>query len=136
MFGKHVEGSELFGEQTRRIAKRLELECIARSIVEEERRLFANFPWKANAGLDDEIDSSVLQTLCESVPLRPLKYYAKVRNRDILAIDFVGMRRRAKRLTGGIDMRDELMTKKIEVYPFMSGASLWATKERTVELAR
>ena len=51
------------------------------------------------------------------MPLAPLQYDAEVRDGNILAIYFIGMRRWIKRLTRRIDMSHQLMSKEIEVDP-------------------
>src|SRR3972149_6821559 len=50
-------------EQLRGIAERLELERVARGVVQEHRGLFAGLSFEPDAGLDHERDAFALQVL-------------------------------------------------------------------------
>ena len=47
---------DLLGEQCSHVRKRLQLECIARRVEEEHRRLLADLTFESNVRFDDELN--------------------------------------------------------------------------------
>jgi hypothetical protein len=63
LFGEHLASSELLGKESRRIAEGFELERVTRPIVQKKSSLLAHLSGKADTRLNDEVDTSVLETL-------------------------------------------------------------------------
>src|SRR5262245_10979506 len=115
----------LLCKELRRVLEGLEFERVARRIVEEERRLFADFAAEADARLDHEARATGAQSLGQRFPGLPRQHDAEMRHGYILAVDFVEVQRASR----GIEVRDELMTEEIEVDPLPRAASLRAAEE-------
>lgn len=123
---------QLCREQLRRVGKSLELDRIARWIGEEHGGLFARLPLKSNMWLDDKLDL-LGQTIRQTFPSLHIKHQPKVSDRHLLAIDSRG-RDGCAILRG--KMRNDLMTKKIEVDPTIAATAFGALKQRTIKRPR
>lgn len=84
-------GAYLFCEELADISEGLELQGITRRVEKEHGGLFADFALEANVWLDDEIDTSVVETLGESVPFFHRKNDTEVGNGNIVAVDRIVM---------------------------------------------
>src|SRR5579863_3537201 len=81
----------LFCKQLPNIFKSLKFQSIAGGVSKKHRRLFTGQTFEANAGLDDEFDARAFQPIGQLMPFVPFKYYTKMRHRNIVTIDRVGM---------------------------------------------
>src|SRR5690606_22309133 len=125
--------SDSASEQLRRIPERLELERVARRIVEEHRRLLADQALEADPRLDHETRTGCPQAPCERMPRFPIEHHAEMRHRYIVAVDRIVMPAALAR--AGIQVGDELVAEEVEVDPLVSAAALRATEQPAVELA-
>jgi len=62
-FSVNTSELKLFRKEARRITKRLEFECVARWVIEEKGGLLSDLARKSDAGLNDELDAGLGQSL-------------------------------------------------------------------------
>lgn len=129
----HSSADQLFGKDLRWILKGLELQGVSAGIQKEHRGLLAYLALEADVGLDDKIDPMCFQLIGELVPLIPSENCSKMPYRHILSIYFIG---------SGIgqfiwlDMGGKLMSKEIEIDPFVGASTDLAAEQISVECAR
>ena len=119
----------LFGKQLIHIFKGLELQGIARRILDEENLLLARFAFEAGAWLDEKIDLVFPHAADEFLPLIHPEHHPEMEGRNLVAIDFVALH------DGRIvdEMSDDLVTEEVEVDPLVAAPADSTPDDVTVE---
>ena len=121
-------------EQLVRILERLELKGVSERVIQEKSGLLAHLTLEADTGLDDKPLPRLTQSLGQLVPGLPGKHDAEMRHRYLLAIYGIGSLNMASVRT--IQVRDQLMTKQVEIHPLAAAASFRTTEQAAVERTR
>gem|GEM_PF-6160563 len=116
------------------VPERFELECIAGRIEEKHRCLFARLAFEPDVGLDHKFCIEVPESAGEFFPLVPFQHHAKMGDRNVMAIDRIGVRL-AGRLPAIDQMGNNLVTEKIEIDPAITAAAHPASQPVGIELA-
>jgi len=119
------------------VGEGLELECVTCGIQKEHGRLLTNLAFKAGVGLDDEVHASSANPLGKLLPLLLREHDAEVRNGHIMTIHGVAIKIHSVAWCGArLVVRDNLMTKEIEVDPVFCAAAFWTPQNSAVEVTR
>lgn len=114
------------------VAKRLELERVARGVEEEHGGLLSHLSRKSNVGLDHEFDPGPTETIGQCVPDRALEQTAEVGDGDSIAVDRV---RGDHAVDSSTLVHHQLMAEEVEVDPMDVGPALAKTENLPVEAA-
>jgi hypothetical protein len=125
---------KLFGKKLGYILEGLKLQCIAGGVEEKHSGLFAWQSFEADIGFDDEADGVFPQAFFQEVPVVPFQHDAIVGNRDIVAVDGIGVQAFFG-FRPGFKVDDELMAVEIEVHPGVGASAFFATKDIAIELS-
>src|SRR6185437_5192200 len=87
---------------------------------------------EAHVWLDHEMRTGFAQFLRECAPRVHIEHHAEVPHRHVVAVHV--MRRRCMQFLRR-DMRDDLMTEEIEIYPGVARSSFRAAEQAAVEAA-
>ena len=119
------------------VSERLEFQCISAWVKQKHRGLFTRKPLESCVGFYDERNAVFLEFSGEFIPLVHLQHDAKVRNRDRMTVDRIGVYASAiSSLFGRGEMADQLMPIEIEIHPGVRTASLRASQQPCVEITR
>ncbi len=121
-----------FANRRARIPERLELERVARRVVEKHRRLFADLAGEADARLDFETRTRLAQALRQRLPGLPLQHHPEMRHWHVVPVHRVVMH---VRLATRVEMRDQLVTEEIEIHPVLAAAPFGTAEESAIETA-
>src|SRR5476649_53324 len=124
----------LMGEELADIFKRLKFQSVLARIEQKHRGLLANLSLKANIGFYHKRRAMRGQARRQHFPVIPLEHHAKMRYRDVMSIDRIGM---GVLLAGGFRMfvDDQLMAEKIKIHPLLAAAAFFTTKNLAIKMA-
>ncbi len=128
-----IDAGNLSGEQLAHVGESFELERVAARVEHKERGLLADLTLEADSGFNDERDTGGAQTLRDFMPLVHAQYDAEMRYRHIVAVYRVMA---AHAGLPGAEMRHDLVTIQIEIYPGGVAASFRAAEDAAIESAR
>jgi hypothetical protein len=132
-----VVGCASPGEELAQVGEGFKLECVAGWVQEEHRGLLTNLAFETSVGLDDEVHASYTNALGKLLPLGLRENDAEVRYRYIVAINSVAVELSpVAGRSAWFVVRDDLMTKEIEIDPVFRATALWTPENRAVEVPR
>src|ERR1700678_2884024 len=121
--GKTSNGTSLC-EELADVGEGFELERIACGVEKEHGRLLPDFALEADLGLDDEGDAGAAKAICQRFPCVHWEHNPEVWNGNVVAVDGILVSVADTVVRGGLEVRDDLMTEEVEVYPVCGAAAL------------
>src|SRR5215213_7929342 len=126
-------GSNLLGENLRKVGERFEFERVARRVEKKHRRLLANFARETRFRFDDESDAFAFQSFGKFMKIGGRQNNAEMRHRNVVGVNVVDG---AHARCFGREMRDDLMSEKIEINPAIRASAFFAAENFAVKLSR
>ena len=121
-----------FGEKILQRRKALELDRSAGRVEKKHGGLLTRLTLEADVRLNHKMGASSREFVCQSLPLGHVQHRAEVAHRHVVAIDCAGL---VVAAFIWCQMRNDLMTIKIEVYPIGRTTAFRTTQQVAIKLA-
>ena len=119
-------------KQLRVVSQPFDFNCIAAGVAEGHGGLLTGLSRKSYGRRNFKLGACRAQPVGHRLPISHRQNQAEMRHWYVLAIDRIGMRIRH----GRTEVRDDLVTMKIEINPVICAAAFPATKDAAVKAAR